>query len=170
MSETKELTQEEMEATTRPEYPQEEKALAVRGADKPSAPASAGDFFSDVSTKKMWFNQPNSQAEALAIVKAMDDTDEQLLDCIGQVIECVNIIAHEAEFENDQKEIVSAIRTVLIDVNGKSYGSVATGVRDSVRSLFGMVGLPPYNPPIKLTPVQKKTRNGFRTLKLVPVV
>lgn len=146
--------------------------LATNDSDLDPAPKARGnamDFFAEAGTKKQWFNVATPQ-EALQVIAAMDDTDYKLGDCRGQVIDCVQIVAHESTFENKERELIAAVRTVIIDTNGKSYGSVADGVRDSVASLFSMIGFPPYNPPIKLTPVEKTTRSGFKTLKLIPVV
>ena len=149
--------------------PTEETALYLTDENKLVQPGTAAGFFEDVATRRMWFNA-KTKAESLAVIAAMDNTDYQLADCLGQVIEVIQIIAHETQFETKEKGLISAIRTVIIDAKGKSYGSVADGVRDSVAGLFHMVGMPPYDPPILLTPIEKPTRQGFKTLKLIPVV
>jgi len=179
-----EVVQGEMDPTTMPvpgSQTEETAMTTTQAADQvpdqtpahaqPPAQArgNAMDFFSEAGTKKQWFNVA-TPLEALQVIAAMDDTDFKLGDCRGQIIDCVQIVAHESEFENKEHELIAAVRTVIIDSQGKSYGSVAQGVRDSVASLFAMIGFPPYNPPIKLTPVEKTTRAGFKTLKLIPVV
>lgn len=165
----------EVEEEITPTTPQEtdpSAALTVAGPQQALAPLTNGDsLFDDIATRRMWHNSPKGdKLAALSVVAAIDDTTYKIGDCIGQVIDVVNIVAHETSISQPDGGAVLAIRTVLIDQAGMSYGSVAEGVRDSVAQLFALVGLPPYSDPIRLTPVNKTTRAGFKTLKLVPYI
>jgi hypothetical protein len=155
---------------TTPEEVTQETGLTVAADNAPAALEKDEAFFEGVATRKMWYGatDPNDKMAGLAIVAAIDDTTFQLSDCIGQAIEVVNIAAHETTIETKDNGPVKAIRTVLIDSQGQSYGSVADGVRDSIANIFALVGMPPWSEPIKLTPVNRTTRNGFKTLKLIP--
>jgi hypothetical protein len=167
---TQEVAQDQTVMT--PEPTPEETSLATQDPNHTPAGLGRDDFFDSMATRRMWYGtiDPNDKMAGLAIVAAIDDTDFQIGDCLGTVIEVVNVAAHETVIETKDKGRVTAIRTVLIDKDGKSYGSVAEGVRDSIANLFAMVGMPPWSEPIRLTPVNKTTRNGFKTLKLIPKV
>lgn len=65
-------------------------------------------------------------------------------------------------------EINSNIRTVIIDPERNCYGFVSGGVVNSVEQMVGAFGMQPFNPPIAVKKVEQKTRQGFRTVMLVP--
>lgn len=111
----------------------------------------------------------------IAIYNAINSVDERVSNHIGEVIECVNIVAHPVQLVDDQTgEVVIALRTVLIDKNGKSYGAVSQGIASSLQKIFSIVGMPDggawEKEPVKMKFRQVQTRNNVNkvtTLELV---
>lgn len=111
-----------------------------------------------------------SRASKVAIYNSMADPDVALSDCVNMEIEVVDIIAHNVTMNDENTGFpVEAMRVVLIDVNGKSYGTVSKGVFMSLKSIFNLVGQPSYKEdPLKIRVLQKgKAPRKFLTLELL---
>ena len=106
----------------------------------------------------------------IKILQAMDDADFALQDRLGEVIEVEHIMAHSIVFKGDDGRAQQAIRTILITPDGTRYACVSDGVVQSLRNIIGTIGAPPFDPPLKVAPKLVKTRQGYRTLKLEPVI
>ena len=108
----------------------------------------------------------------VAIYNAINVADESLGDHINEVLEIVDVVAHPVTLVDEETgEVVEALRTVLIDKNGKSYTAVSEGVTNSLSRIFSIVGMPSWkDEPVKMRLKQIKTRNGnnkVNTLELV---
>jgi len=66
-------------------------------------------------------------------------------------------------------EFVDAIRTVLIQPDGKQYAVVSDGVARDLAGLIHTFGMGPYDPPIEVQITPVRTRKGFKTYRLMPV-
>lgn len=102
------------------------------------------------------------------IFNAMNDTDYALRDYIGQVIEITNFVAHKIQIEDERTgEITNATRCVFIDKDGKTYGTVSSGINQSMVKLFGTVGFPStWENPLPIKIMEKTGRRGFRFLTI----
>ena len=112
---------------------------------------------------------PNNgeRASKVAIYNAINNAEFKIDDCKGQTINVVDIVAHPIQLVADETgETIECLRIVLIDEEGKGYESVATGVMSSLEKIFGIVGMPSYNPPLAVIPREQKTRKGYKTLTL----
>lgn len=106
-----------------------------------------------------------SRRSAIAIYNAVNSKGESLDDHKGEVLEIVNVAAHPVSLVDENTgEVVQAMRTVLIDKNGKNFDAVSQGVVSSLQKIFAIVGQPPYNDePLKIKVVEQKTRKGYKT-------
>lgn len=107
--------------------------------------------------------------ESKALVfNAMNDTDYALRDYVGKVIEITNFVAHKIQIEDDRTgEITNATRCVFIDKDGKTYGTVSSGINQSMIKLFGTVGFPvTWEKPLPIKVMEKTGRRGFRFLTI----
>ena len=106
-----------------------------------------------------------SRKTAVAIFNAVNNANESLSDHIGEVLEVVNVVAHPVTLADEETgEIVEALRTVLIDKNGKTYDAVSQGIASALSKIFSIVGTPEggawEKEPVKMKIKQVKTRNG----------
>lgn len=103
---------------------------------------------------------------AVKLYNALSDA-ESLKDYIGQTFHVTDVVAHPVQLMDEQSgEIVTAIRVILIDEEGKAYAAISEGLRSAIHRLRGIVGEPPWHPALKMVPVEKKTRKGFRVLTI----
>ena len=116
-----------------------------------------------------------SRKSAIAIYNAINNADESLGDHIGEVIEVVNIVAHPVEVTDEKTgEVIDALRTVLIDKNGKSYVAVSQGITNSLARIFSLIGTPDNGAwekePVKMKIRQVKTRNSNNKVNTIELV
>ena len=102
------------------------------------------------------------------VFNAMNDTDFRLRDCVGQTINLVDFVAHKVMLTKEKTgEVEPAIRCVLIDDKGQTYGTVSKGIQQSLTKLFGTVGVPKdWDKPMPIKVVEKSGRNGYRFLTI----
>ena len=131
-------------------------------------------------------NEPNEQfycsivndgtrASQIKIYNAINSVDETLAEHINEVLEIVNIVAHPIELTDEETgEIFTALRTVLIDKNGISYGAVSGGITNSLARIFAIVGKPDggawEDEPVKIKVKQVQTRNGNNKVNTIELV
>lgn len=105
------------------------------------------------------------------IFNILQNPDKALSDCIGQEIHVVDVISHPVELVSEQTGLVEThYRVILVDKDGTSYASVSVGITQALRSIFGIVGEPPYvEEPLEIKVLQKKGKgtNKFLTLELI---
>lgn len=105
--------------------------------------------------------------EKKALFNAMNVSDDALGDHVGETIVIKDYIAHNVKIENED-----AVRIVLIDVDGKSYSSVSTGLVQAITKIFAIFGQPDeWDEPMAVKVLEKKSskdsKNKFLTLELV---
>ena len=107
---------------------------------------------------------PETRKKIYTAVSASDS----LRDFLNKKLNIVDVIAQNVQLTDDKTgEVSSAVRIVLIDDKGKAYGSVSTGVYQSLTNLFAIVGKPEeWLTPMVITPVEKMGRRGFRFISL----
>ena len=105
-----------------------------------------------------------TRASQVKVYNAINSKGDALDDHKGEVLEIVDIAAHPVTLVDENTgEIVEALRVVMIDKNGKNYDAVSQGIASSLQKIFGIVGMPTFNPPLKMKVVEQKTRKGFKT-------
>ena len=111
----------------------------------------------------------------VAIFNAVNGADESIADHIGEVLEVVNVVAHPVQLADEVTgEVVNALRTVLIDKNGKTYTAVSQGITSALSKIFSIVGTPEdaawEKEPVKMKIRQVKTRNGNNKVNTIELV
>ena len=109
-----------------------------------------------------------TRASKVAIYNAVNNAEEQLSEHVNEVLEIVDVIAHEIDLPDmNTGEVVKVVRTVLVDVNGVGYQAVSQGVISSLSKIFQIVGLPSWiDEPVKMKPKKVKTANKFEVLTI----
>ena len=102
------------------------------------------------------------------VFNAMNDTDYALRDFVGKVIEITNFVAHKITLTDERTgEVSIATRCVFIDKDGKTYGTVSSGINQSMVKLFATVGFPSsWENPLPIKVMEKTGRKGFRFLTI----
>lgn len=96
------------------------------------------------------------------IFNSINSPDKRISDCIGEVINLANIVAHPIQLVDENSgELIETMRMVLVDDKGTSYEAVSTGIVNAVARILQIFGQPEtWTAPIRVKPVQKGTRNG----------
>lgn len=116
-----------------------------------------------------------SRKSKVAIFNAINSADESLGDHIGEVLEVVNVVAHPVELADEETgELITALRTVLVTKDGKTYTAVSQGVTSALSRIFSIIGMPDggawEKEPVKMKIKQVKTRNGNNKVNTIELV
>ena len=149
----------------------EEKSLVVVSEDVVSVDLvealknPMGQFFCSIE-------DDGTRASKVKIFNAVNGADEALADHIGEVLEIIDVVAHPVRLADENTgEVIEALRTVLIDKNGKSYTAVSEGITSALSKVFGIVGMPSWkDEPVKMKIKQVKTRNGNNKVNTIELV
>lgn len=106
----------------------------------------------------------DSPQAAARIFNAINDNDGNIRDQLNKTLVVTDLMAFPVSIVDENGELQDGIRVVLITKDGKSYGSVAQGVFSALQNIIAIVGVGPWPTGLKLVPVEKTTRRGFRTL------
>lgn len=107
--------------------------------------------------------------DKVKIFNAMNNPDKKLSECINEVLAIKDVylektlISVKDDAGNATGEVNEAIRVVLIDENGVSYQSLASGVIQAVSRLVMLFGKPTWEDPIKIKVLQKSVGQKNRT-------
>jgi len=107
------------------------------------------------------------RATSIKIYNAINSSENSLSDHLGEVLAITDMVAHPIELEDEvTKQTIQAMRVVLLTANGVGYHSVSGGVVSSLQKIIGIVGQAPWDEPLQVSPIEVKTRKGFKTLTL----
>lgn len=107
-----------------------------------------------------------TQADRLDIYEAVSNS-APLDEMVGKVLCVQDVIIQPVEMNDPSTgETQTRNRIVMITPEGDAYGCVSSGVETSMRNLFAIVGVPPWNPAIALDVVKKQGRNGYKFTSL----
>ena len=128
----------------------------------------AGSFYCSIK-------DDGKRATKVAIYNAISVSDEQLADHINEVLEIVNVVAHPVSLVDENTgEVITALRTVLIDKSGKAYNAVSGGIANAVSRIMAIVGTPEdgawEKEPVKVKVKQVKTRNGVNKVNTLELI
>lgn len=105
----------------------------------------------------------------MAVQKALGNSDYKAEDIAQVPFPVRDVVVHNVRIESDNGETVEAYRAVLISPDGKTVSFTSEGVIASLRSIFSIFGLPPWQPALLVQAKDVKTRRGYRTINLVVV-
>lgn len=116
-----------------------------------------------------------SRKSKVAIYNAVNGADEKIADHINEVLEIVNVVAHPVTLPDEVTgEVMTVLRTVLIDKNGKTYTAVSQGITSSLGRIFDIIGSPDggawEKEPVKMKIKQVATRNGTNKVNTIELV
>lgn len=100
------------------------------------------------------------------------NTSEKLIDHINEELVVTDVAAYPVELmDEDIGEVFNALRTVLITKDNKSYACVSQGVLNSLKRIFALVGMPPWDDKEALTivPRLQQTRNKDRKVTVLEI-
>jgi len=90
-------------------------------------------------------------------------------DAIGKEIKLRHFYAHAVQLNGDTPgEIVDAVRTVLFDVEGRSWAFVSEGIAAGLAQLIQVIGFGPWSDPPVIKVVEGQTRAKRRFYSIVP--
>lgn len=117
------------------------------------------------STEFLWTSiaDDGSRASRAKVLNAIENADS--FRDVKEPVPVRDVVIHNVSLENEDGEPVQAVRVVFVGENG-NYATVANGVVSSLKKIFGIFGLPPWDPPLKVIPKEVKTRKGYRTLRV----
>lgn len=102
---------------------------------------------------------------AIDAYNALSDA-EDIRDHLGETLEVVDFAAEPTEIEDENGEVVNAIRTVLITKDGTALQSCSDQLVRSLNRLFVMLGTPDkWKAPVKLVitdELSSKKRHFFK--------
>ena len=107
----------------------------------------------------------SDRKQAVAFYNATANPDMKLKEHVNEVIDLVHVSVECTEVNSkladgtDSKVI--APRIVLISADGHAYSCVSTGMYNSLKRLFALLGSPDtWTEPVKVKPVLIGTKNG----------
>lgn len=128
----------------------------------------SGNFYCSIT-------DDGKRSTKVAIFNAINSADESLADHINEVLEVVNVVAHPVTLVDENTgEVVNALRTVLIDKNGKAYTAVSGGIASALSRIMSIIGEPTggawEKEPVRMKIKQVKTRNGVNKVNTIELV
>lgn len=112
------------------------------------------------SQKNMYVSfSPDTPEQKIALYNAMNNPDEQVGNMINEKITIRDVFVEEVDMLNEETgEITAAPRIVLIDVKGKSYAAMSTGIFSSIEKLMQVFGPPTWEEGLTVIVRQKMTK------------
>ncbi len=111
----------------------------------------------------------NSTEGKMKVQKALASADYGSEHVMKVPFEVQDIVVHGVKIVDENGEVTDATRTVLLSPSGETVSFTSEGVISSLRNIFSIFGLPPFNPPLKVQVKEVKTRRGWKTLNLIVV-
>lgn len=114
-------------------------------------------------------NDDGTRASKVAIYNSINNDGEKLIDHCGETLEITDVAAHGVSLADEKTgEINEVLRVVLIATDGTTYSCVSSGVIESLKKIFAIVGVPSWkDEPVKIIPTEVRTKQGRRVLTLV---
>lgn len=111
--------------------------------------------------------KPKNAAERKMLFNALEKCDVVLNDVVGQVIAVKNIIINEYPRHDKEtgEEMSNGHRTILFDVQGKSYVTASNYFFIAIAKLMNAFGEPDtWEEPMRIKIVKKPVKNGNQAL------
>lgn len=102
----------------------------------------------------------DNRADQLKVFAAVTNA-EKLEDHINERLDVEHVIIQPVRMTDKLTgEVTDANRIVLYTADGRAFGCVSEGVEVAIKQLFGIVGLPPWTPPIAFKAVKQQSNKG----------
>ena len=120
---------------------------------------SASDVFSSKEVKTL--------EDKKALFNALESCDVLLNDCVGKVIEIKDVYCEKQEVTDEETgEVKPKYRTILFDVDGKTYATGSYGIYNVIKKLIAIYGLPTWEDGLKVKIIKQKVKDGKSKLSL----
>lgn len=109
--------------------------------------------------------------DKLSVYEAVQNA-EQLSDHVGEIVTIKDVILQSVTLTDDDGTEKPAVRSIIIDADGKSFAATSSGVETALKVLFAVVGDPrTWEHPISVKICEKKsTKNGaYKFMTFEPV-
>lgn len=107
--------------------------------------------------------------QAVAFYNATANPQYKLKEHVNEVINLAHVSVECCEVNNEDGDRQIAPRIVLIDANGSTFSCVSTGIYNSLKRLFALVGTPDtWTEPVPIKPTLVSTKKG-QVLSLILV-
>lgn len=109
-----------------------------------------------------------SEKEKKELFNALESCDVLLNDIVGTTIEIKDIYVEEKEIvDSESGEVKPKYRTILFDVDGKTYATGSYGIYNILKKIVGIYGLPDtWEKPLKVKVAKRPIGNGKSSLTL----
>lgn len=94
------------------------------------------------------------------VYNAMNNPEHKVGDYINKVINVKDVLVEMIEVADDEGNLESAPRVVLIDDKGKAYQAVSTGIFNAVKNAIAIFGSPTWDEPLPCLIKQVTVKNG----------
>lgn len=88
---------------------------------------------------------------------------------VGETINLRNWVGQVVEVSDEDGELQSVVRVILVDADGTAYAALSDGLYRALVNIAGVIGLPDtWATPIPVKIVEQRSRKGYRffTLKI----
>ena len=111
-----------------------------------------------------------SQDDRIDLFNALETCDVLINDIVGQEIVIKDVYCKEyTKVDDETGEAITKYRTIIFDMDGKTYATGSYGLFNSLRQIFAIIGMPTYQDGLKVKVVKKATKNGKQSLSLTLV-
>lgn len=102
------------------------------------------------------------------LYNALETCDVLLNDVVNTEIMIKDVYVEEREVLNeDTGEVQNKYRTIIFDLDGKTYATGAYGVYNSIKKLMKVYGLPTWEEGVKVKVAKKPIKDGKTSLVLI---
>lgn len=128
-------------------------------------------LFSGITQNVYCSKTAESEKEKKELFNALESCDVLLNDIVGTIIEIKDIYVEEKEVvDSETGEMKTKYRTILFDVEGKTYATGSYGIYNVLKKIVGIYGLPTtWEKPLKVKVAKRPIGNGKSSLTLTLV-
>lgn len=128
-------------------------------------------LFSGITQNVYCSKTAESEKEKKELFNALESCDVLLNDIVGTTIEIKDIYVEEKEVaDSETGEVKTKYRTILFDVEGKTYATGSYGIYNVLKKIVGIYGLPTtWEKPLKVKVAKRPIGNGKSSLTLTLV-
>lgn len=102
------------------------------------------------------------------LFNSLESCDVLLNDCVGQQINIKDIYCEVREVcDEDTGEVKPKYRTILFDIDGKTYATGSYGIYNVISKIISIYGKPTWEDGILVEVTKRPIGNGKSTLTLI---
>ena len=123
---------------------------------------SASDVFSSKEVKTV--------EDKKALFNALETCDCLLNDCVNKEITIKDVYCEKTQIADEETgEVKPKYRTILFDIDGKTYATGSYGIYNVIKKLIAIYGLPTWEDGLTVKVIKQKVKDGKSKLSLTIV-